>query len=184
MSCCPTPNQYLPVTITAGLKFTTRLELAAYPATEWALALHLRGPKSINLEATAEGTAHVFGVLATETAMWVAGGYWYTLRTTRDGDVVEVERGQVQVLEDLVAAGDGFDGRSKAQIALDAINAVLDKRATLDQERYRINNRELYRTPIDELLKLRSFYLRQVARQNACTTGSRRFGRNVPVRFS
>lgn len=110
----------------------------------------------------------------------MAGDYWYSLRATTGTDLVELGTGTLRVLPDLVAAGDGFDGRSQAQIALAAIDAVLGKRATMDQERYRINNRELYRTPISDLLKLRGFYVAQVKRESGRST----FGRQIAVRFT
>lgn len=148
------------------------------------MSLHLRGPKAINLTADGDGSVHTFTSDSAATAEWTAGEYWYTLRATDGSDMVELETGNVRVLPDLVAAGEGFDGRSQAQIALDAIEAVLANRATLDQERYRINNRELYRTPIADLLKLRAFYAEQVRRENGCKTGRARFGRQIAVRFT
>jgi hypothetical protein len=77
-----------------------------------------------------------------------------------------------------------YDGRSDNQKALDAIEAVLARRATLDQQRYTINNRELWRTPIIELIKLRSFYAAAVAREKRKNSGNRTFGRRINVRFS
>lgn len=184
MACCPAPNQYLPAAATAGLSFSAAVDVAAYPAPDWVLSAYLRGPKSVDLVATPDGTTHQFAATAAETGAWVAGDYWYSLRAARGSDVVEVETGTMRVLPDITAAADGYDGRSQAQIALDAIDAVIAKRATLDQERYRINNRELYRTPISDLLKLRGYYAAQVKRENACKSGRSKFGRQVLVRFS
>jgi hypothetical protein len=59
-------------------------------------------------------------------------------------------------------ASAGFDGSTHAQRTLAAIEAVLEKRATRDQEKYSINNRELSRTPISDLLLLRDRYKTQV----------------------
>lgn len=143
--------------------------------------MHLRGPKAVNLVAD---SSHTFTADAATTAAWPDGDYWYTLRASDGTDTVELETGTLRVLPDLVAADDGYDGRSQAQIALDAIEAVLAKRATLDQERYRINNRELYRMSVSDLLKLRAFYAEQVRRETACKTGRSRFGRQIAVRFT
>lgn len=181
MVCCPVPNKYLPATATAGLTFTATVRAPGYPAPGWTLALYLRGPKAIDL--VADGS-HTFTAQANETSGWPDGDYWYTLRATNGDDTVELETGTLRVLPDLVAAGDRYDGRTQAQIALDAINAVLANRATLDQERYRINNRELYRMSVSDLMKLRSFYADQVRRETACKTGRSRFGRQIAVRFT
>lgn len=178
MSCC-----ILPETIGAGLTFDRLITLTAYPADEWALTIMLRGPSSINLTATPEGTQHRIHADAATTATWAPGDYWYTARATRGAEVVEVDAGSVTITPDLSVVTDPYDGRSQAQIALEAIDAVLAKRATMDQERYRINNRELYRTPIAELIKLRSYYASQVQREKAAACGKNLFGGVVRVRL-
>ena len=60
---------------------------------------------------------------------------------------------------------------------------MIEKRASLDQERYRINNRELYRTPIADLLKLRDLYRAEVRREQAAARGQNPFGATVRVRL-
>ncbi len=172
-----------PDEIGAGLTFDLLLTLTAYPAPDWAVTAHLRGPSAINLTATAEGSQHRFHADAATTSSWAPGAYWYTLRATDGTNVVEVETGQVQILPDLANQTGPYDGRTPAQIALEAIEAVLANRATLDQERYRINNRELYRTSIPDLLKLRAFYADEVKREKAAACGKNLFGTVVRVRL-
>lgn len=174
-----------PAKIGAGLTFDLLLTLTAYPAPVWGVAVYLRGPSSISMTAAAEGSQHRFLKTSGETASWVAGNYWYTLRATdlATGDIVEVENGQVTITPDLVNAAVGFDGRTPNQIALDAIEAVIAQRATLDQERYRINNRELYRTSIPDLLKLRDHYVRLVKREQDIACCRNPFGNTVRVRL-
>lgn len=180
VSCCCTQ---FPDEIGAGLTFDVLLTLTAYPAPEWAISVHLRGLQPIDLQAVPEGSQHRIHADAETTKTWVPGSYWYSMRATRGAEVVEVESGSVTVKPDVMSAGEGFDGRSQAEIALDAINAVLAKRATLDQERYRINNRELYRTSIPDLLRLRSFYIEEVRRERARACGRNPFGAVVRVRL-
>lgn len=178
-------TQTLPARITAGLNFQACLTLPDHPAPDWDARLYVRGVESIDLQATASGTDHVFAADADTTKDWKPGHYWYVIRVTRGTDVDQVETGAFEILPDLTQAPAGYDGRSEAQIALDAIDAVLQRRATIDQERYRINNRELYRTPIADLIALRGYYARQVAKEKAAKRGQRgRFGRPVTVRFS
>jgi hypothetical protein len=174
-----------PAKIGAGLTFDLLLTLTAYPAPAWAVSVYLRGPSSISMTAAAEGSQHRFRKELGETANWAAGDYWYTLRAVdaATGDMVEVECGQVTITPDLVNAAVGFDGRTPNQIALDAIEAVIAQRATLDQERYRINNRELYRTSIPDLLKLRDHYVRLVKREQDIACGRNPFGNTVRVRL-
>lgn len=173
----------IPDKISAGLTFDRLLTFTAYPAPTWVVAVLLRGKSSIDMLAVAEGNQHRLRVDATTTGQWLPGDYWYSIRATSGDDVVEIEQGHITVMPDMASAEPGYDGRTKAQIALEAIDAVIAKRATMDQERYRINNRELYRTPIADLLKLRSYYAEQVKREQLALCGKSPWGRTVRVRL-
>jgi len=172
-----------PAKIAAGLTFKRLVTLAANPAPDWSLVAVLRGPAVVDLTAEAEGAQHLFLVAADVTAAWLPGVYEFSVRALRDGQVDEIEAGTVTVLPDLAGAEAGHDGRSYARKCLDNIEAVLEKRATLDQERYRINNRELYRTPIGDLLKLRDRFQTEVQREERAKRGGKLFGPALRVRF-
>lgn len=176
MTCCSIPKQ-----ITAGLTFEARLKKSGFPPAQWSAKLMLRGPSVVDIQATVDGDYFVFTAPATETANWLPGNYWYAVRATSGTDVQELESSQTTVLPDMANAPEGYDGRTPAEIALEAIEAVLAKRATMDQERYRINNRELYRTPIADLIKLRDMYRAEVNRERAAKCGKNPFGRKVRV---
>ncbi len=171
-----------PSIFSAGLTFDRTVTLTAYPATEWALSAVLRGPGVIDMDAQAVNGQHRFLVPATETGAWEPGDYWFSIRATRGDEVAEVESGQIKIKPDLATLDAGHDGRDHLQRTLDAIEAVLEKRATLDQERYKINNRELVRTPISELLTLRDRYRSELRRLKAVRKGSL-FDQAVRVRF-
>lgn len=171
----------IPALITAGLNFSASVMDAGHPTPAWVFNLYLRGPSKIDLQAASGGN---FNATAAQTADWTPGTYWWTIRASRGADVHEVGAGQIIVKPDPVAATGPFDGRTDNEVALEAINAVIAKRASLDQERYRINNRELYRTPVSQLIKLRAFYVAAVAREKRKASGSTSWGRPVPVRFS
>lgn len=182
-------HRIFPATITAGLNLTFRAAVPDFPPPGWELIAHLRGPKAIDLEATADGSAHLFDVKAAATQAWPAGTYAYSVRATNGGDVIEVEAGQVVVRADLAGIGDGHDARSHVEKVLEAIEAVIEGRATRDQERYEIDvggtRRELVRTPIPDLLRLRDRYREELRRMNAAARGhSSLLGRPVRVRFT
>ncbi len=175
----------IPLQFTAGLSFQATVSSALHPAPAWTLSLHFRGPSQIDLTAApGVSTSHVFTAAPAATADWTPGAYWWAVRATDGTDVVEIERGDMILLTDLAAVTEPYDGRSENEIALDAIDAVLSKRATQDQQRYVINNRELWRTPISDLLKLRAYYNTRVRRERARRSGASTMGRNIPVRFS
>lgn len=180
----PRCESTLPDQITAGLDFQAVVEAREYPATSWALRAILRGPAPIDLNATAQGEKFVFAVPAVTTETWPFGTYWYQLRATMGSAVVEAGSGRLCVVQDLAQITGVYDGRSQAAIALEAIDAVMARRATQDQQKYKINERELWRTPVADLLKLRAYYAAQVSRENARASGRSRFGRPVIVKFS
>jgi hypothetical protein len=173
-----------PAEATAGLSFSASVAFADYPAPTWTMQLHLRGPAQIDLTATAGGTSHKFTADAAATTAWAPGTYWFALRATDGDDVKEAATGQLVVLPDLAAVTGTYDGRTQNEIALASISAVLAKRATQDQQKYTINNRELWRTPIADLLKLRAFYAAAVRREKGTKSGNSAWGRAIQVRFS
>lgn len=173
----------LPQRISAGVTFENAVVLTAYPATAWALNVSLRGPGSIDIAGIPEGDTHRLNVSAAATSEWVPGHYWYSARVSDgEGVILEVETGEVIIDPDLASVEPGFDGTTHAQRVLAAIEAVLEKRATRDQERYSINNRELWRTSIPDLLLLRDRYRAQVKMESKAKRGDL-FGTAVRVRF-
>jgi FtsP/CotA-like multicopper oxidase with cupredoxin domain len=173
----------LPQRIKAGITLDRPVVLTAYPANVWAITVHMRGPGSINVVSVPDGNAHRLRANAEATGTWQPGVYWYSARVSNeDGDVFEIESGEVVIDPNLAEATAGYDGSTHAQRVLSAIEAVLEKRATQDQERYKINNRELWRTPIPELLTLRDRYRAQVKMEARAKRGDL-FGTAVRVRF-
>lgn len=173
----------LPQRISSGVSLDVPVVLTAYPANVWALVVNLRGPSAIDIVSVPDGTTHRLRATATATAEWGAGDYWFVARVSNeDGDVIEVESGKIRVDPDLAALGAGYDGSTHAERVLAAIEAVLEKRATQDQQRYTINNRELWRTPIPDLLLLRDRYRAQVKMESKQKRGDL-FGSAVRVRF-
>ncbi len=145
----------------------------------------MRGPGDpINLQANRD-SAHRFAwsVPAAVTAGWAPGRYSYVVRATEGETTLDVEAGDIVIAPDLVAAGAGYDARSQNRIALESIDAVIAKRATVDQSRYRINNRELWRMSPAELFQLRAHFLREVRKEDAAASGRPLFGHQVTFRM-
>lgn len=163
---------HIPLTLTAGLTFKASFALAKYASPAWSAVLLLRGPSSQDIPAVAlPGGGFALAASAAATKTWLPGTYSYALRVTQGEDVHQVEAGQLEVLVDMAGLDGGFDARSQAKRTLDNIEAVLEKRASHDQARYTINNRELWRTPIPELLQLRNLYRAEVRRETAKKLG-------------
>ncbi len=60
---------------------------------------------------------------------------------------------------------------------------MIEKRASRDQERYTINNRELWRTPMRDLLLLRDTYRVEVRKEELKARGQTPWGPAVRVRI-
>lgn len=151
-----------------------------YPPASYGLSYSLRLEASVGTEieisASESGSDYLVEVAASDTADYTAGRYRWQAYITRSSDSarVTVDTGFVTLKSN--HALDGADPRSHARKVLDAIESVLEGRASKDQEEYSINNRSLKRTPIDQLLSLRDKYraevAAEVARENG--TGSRK----------
>lgn len=174
----------VPNTISAGLSLRLSLTLPAYPASEWSAVLVMRGPGPIDIEADADGDQHVFAATAEQTTSWAPGRYQYQVRVGDGTDVFAAECGFIDVTADLALLPEDTDTRTHARRMLDAIEAVLENRATLEQQRYSIGTRELWRVPVGDLRKLRDHYRDEVRRQDAAARGrSSLLGRAVKVRL-
>lgn len=169
----------LPGKIRAGLTFDQALAARLVPSSAWTVHALLRGPSAVDLEAVAGRLR----ASAAETATWQPGVYAYTLRAILGDDVREIEAGTVEILPDQASIGANYDARSQARRSLDNINAVLEKRASQDQQRYTIDNRELWRTPIADLWKMRDRFAAMVAREENQPAGRQPWGPAARFRF-
>lgn len=177
-----------PERIVAGdtLRFV-RTDLAAdYPADQgWTLTYEARNAAStVTFAAAASGSTFAVSVGASTTTTWAAGDYVLGGYVAKAGERYEIYRGALRILPNLAASG-AADRRSHAEKVLDAIEAVIEKRATRDQESYEIDGRKLTRTPLPDLIKLRQLYRAEVARErNAARLAAGLPGRNrLLVRF-
>jgi hypothetical protein len=174
----------LPDQFVAGLDLQVYVRCERYPVPTWNLKAVIRGPQAIDLTATQSGSLFLFEVPAATTTAWQPGKYWCSLRATNGTQTFEVRRSEILIRQDLETITGPYDGRSQNEIALEAVEALIAGRATRDQERYRIKDRELWRMPLAELLKLKAMLTAQVIRERNRKLGNNRFGRRINVGFS
>lgn len=131
-----------------------------YPASQsWVLNYNFVGQAGrFAVAATADGDKFAITILAATSAAYVAGIYQWVAKVSKGTESYTVDSGTCKVLTDLSAKTTAFDGRTHVKKVLDAIEAVVEGRATKDQESYSIAGRQLSRTPIADLLKLRAQY--------------------------
>lgn len=110
----------------------------------------------------------IFRVSSEATGQMQPGEYSFQAVADNGTEKVLCASGTVKVKPGLAASSieTFFDGRSENRKILDAIRAMIAKKATLDQQEYAIGNRQLKRIPITELIALESRYVGLVAREN------------------
>lgn len=145
----------------------TRLDLeTTYPSGTWTLKYAFRG---ISVIAPAL-TGYSVLIKAEDSAKIKPGEYWWDAYITKgSGSTLEryrVGHGRMTVKPDLEGIQGQYDGRSHARKVLDAIEAVLENRATSDQLSYTIgagnSTRQLAMIPHSELLEFREKYRQEV----------------------
>jgi hypothetical protein len=158
-----------PKELRAGLTWQwTRTDLSDYPASTWTLKYWFKrqgGTDKFSITATADGDAFDVTVAAATTASYVADDYTWVAIVTAGSEAFEVDKGTAKILPryDQDAA---LDDRTHAKKVLEAIEAVIEGRATKDQEEYTIGSRSLKRTPLKDLTMLRDKYKAEVLREH------------------
>lgn len=165
-----------PTELRAGLTWQWRREdlRERYPAGVWVLTYYYKktGATAANFSVTAsaDGTAHLVNVPKGTTASRVPGDYTWVALVDNGTEQFEIDHGGLSLLPRYDQAVN-LDDRSHARIVLDAIRAVLQKRATKDQEEYSIAGRTLKRTPLADLRQLERDYAARVADETAQAEG-------------
>jgi len=145
----------------------------------------------VDISATTEGTQYRVQVSADQTAAWTAGFYTWSRWVEKAGPIRQsLGSGQFEVKADPSVAAAGLDTRTSARRILDAIEAVIEGRASRDQEEYTIaganGSRQLKRTPIADLLVLRDRFKAAVESEEAIEQLAAGLGnpRTFGVRFN
>ena len=135
-----------------------------YPVSAYALTyeFHLDagggGTKKFTLTATEADDTYYIEAASSSTTSYAIGDYIWEAYITKSSDSnrVIVDSGRTTITENL--ANTNADLRSHAKIVLDAIEAVIENRASMDQSSMSIAGRSLSRMSIDELMTFRDRY--------------------------
>lgn len=134
-----------------------------YPNTGYVLSYEFNlidggTPANITITATNLGADYKVEVASSVTAAYTKGEYNWIANITVNGSSNRVKVGEGFItLQDNYATTTA-SVRSHAKIVLDAIEAVIENRATMDQSSMSIAGRSLSRLSIDELLTFRDRY--------------------------
>lgn len=135
-----------------------------YPTDQYALTYEFHSDKGgggnhkFTITASETSTAYIVEVSSATTAAYDAHVYkWYAFITrTSDSQRIAVDDGLTTVVVNY--ADSNVDVRTHAKKVLDAVQAVIENRATIDQSSFSIAGRSLSRMSIDELFTVRDRY--------------------------
>lgn len=132
-----------------------------YPVASYALSYEFNlvdGATVSNFTLTATESNDTYIVEASSTASYTKGNYNWVSYMTRSSDSarVKLEEGFVEIQDNYATTTASV--RSHAKIVLDAVEAVIENRANIDQSSMSIAGRSLSRMSIDELLTFRARY--------------------------
>ena len=152
-----------------GDSYSFSTTVADYPASAGWTLVHLLRPASgsadpITLTAAADGDDYLTTITPTASAAWEAG-------ERKTLNAVTLSRGRLTSNRITILAnpteGEPIDDRSHARKALDAIEAVIEKRATMSQKSYSIRDRSCESLAPSELIAFRRYYAGLVANEEA-----------------
>ena len=118
-------------------------------------------------DATATGETFSISLDPATTAAYAPGDYTWYLFAVGNGERVHVSSGAVEVLPDISDGSTPLDGRSHVKKTLDALEAMIEGKASKDQQSYSVAGRSLSRMSPDELLKWRARYRAEYAQEVA-----------------
>lgn len=146
----------------------------------------IAGGAAITMTSTASGDDYAFSVAAAATAEWTAGEYSWHATLSLDGARFTVGEGRVTIKPNPATMSVGVDTRTHAKRMLLAIEALLEGRATKDQQAYTIGDVSITRIPVERLTELRDKYRAEVAMQRRADRirNGPPVQTNLPVRFA
>lgn len=148
-----------PSEVRAGDTVKWKKYIADYmPADGWTLYYAINNSSAL-IEITTSDNGdgyHLVNEAPATTDLWAAGVYKWQSYVSDGTDRYTIETGTIEILPDLTDAA--TDTRSIVKRTLDAIEAVIENRASIDQQSYTIAGRSLSRMSVEELLTLRDKY--------------------------
>ena len=175
-----------PEYFTSGETVQWTKSLADFPASEgWTLAYKIRGTNALDIIAVADGDDYDVTITKSQSATLTAGNYWWQSFVTKADDRHVVDWGEFEVRKDLAAEGAGYDGRTHATIVLDALQAMIQGKASRDQMQLMVGDRQISRLRPTELREWRAFYRQEYLREQRADRVRKGLGtdRRILARF-
>lgn len=157
-----------------------RLNGAYYPAAGWSIEVTLRNAGAVHtFQSAPSGLSHIITITPAQSISLEAGN-WSLLETyTNNTDRFTGAQNTIKILPSLTLPA---DNRTHAKKVLDAIEAVIEGRATSSTAEMSIAGRTLKSIPSSELLNLHSHYSNLVFMEERAAGQGK--STRVHVRFS
>jgi hypothetical protein len=178
-----------PASVTAGDLVTWSRSFAEFSAADgWVLTYALTSSSAlISITASTYQTSQfLVSVAKATTANWTAGTYAVQGYVTNGSSRHLVYSGTIKINPNLAAASSGYDNRTHAKKCLDAIETVLEARASKTIQNWSGLEQSFSLIPTSELLTMRDRYLTEYKSEQAAERVAQGLGnrRNVFVRFT
>lgn len=159
-----------------------------YPTASYALSYEFNlvdGSTATNFTLTATESNDEYIIEVSNTTSYTSGEYNWVSYITRSSDSarIKLSEGFTEIQENYATTTSSV--RSHAKKVLDAIEAVIENRATMDQSSMSIAGRSLSRLTIDELLQFRDRYKAEYLKEvkKARIKNKKDSGNTIKVRF-
>jgi hypothetical protein len=165
----------------------TRDDLTAdYPAPTWTLNYYLvNSAKQYTILAVADGDSFDITVPKATSALYTPGTYTMTGVVSTATEQFTIKTTTIEILPNLSAATAGYDTRTHAKIMLEALDSILEGKATnkdLDLVAKSFGDKAITRNP-ELLLKWRNYYEAKVASEQT-KEGSSSGSSKIRVKFT
>lgn len=179
----------LPSVINAGETLLFAVQVAGYPPGDgWTLSYFLKNKDAavVELTSTASGQDHLFSIPASTTGAWTAGEYFGVARVDDGTSYRVIADVRVEVRQDMSQVGPDYDPRSHARKCLDAIEAVMEGRASKDIINTTIAGQSVGRMTPEQLAFWRNYYRAEVSAEDAAidAANGKATGKNILMRFN
>jgi len=159
-----------------------------YPTASYSLSYEFNlvdGSTAANFTLTATESNDEYIIETSSTTSYTAGQYNWVSYITRSNDLarIKLSEGFTEIQQNYATTTSSV--RSHVKKVLDAIEAVIENRATMDQSSMSIAGRSLSRLTVDELMTFRDRYKTEYLKEvkQARIKNKKDSGNSIKVRF-
>ena len=172
----------IPTSLQVGLTWEWDASFSDYPASTYTLVYTLINSASkITVTAAADVDDYSVDVAPATTAAYTAGTYAYQATVADGTDTHLVASGSIEITPSFSAATT-LDTRSHVKKVLDALEATIEGKATVDQQLVMVGGRQIMSWSPTEMMRFRDHYRAEYTAEQMAAAGNGS-NRKIKVRF-